>query len=161
MATKLKLTPNVSYVLGIYEANKKLMQPIGIITKDNGFVERFVKIAMDDLGIDPTKIMVREDGVHFYNSKIKKLFDKALERRAKIFKYSNDYSGSYLAGLFDCAGGMDRKGMYIKGMDPHDGLLMENLGVHTHQQGSKSYIQNEKVFVALVGRHSQSKFRPV
>ncbi len=161
MATKLKLTPNISYVLGIYDANRKELQPIGIRTKDSSFVERFIKIAIEELGIAPNKIMVDEEGVHFYNSKLKKLFDKALERRAKIFKYPNDYSSSYLAGLFDCVGGMDRKGIYIRNMDSHDGLLLENLGVHTHQQGSKSYIQNEKIFVGLIAKHSQNKFKPL
>ena len=154
MARKLKLTPLTSYALGVYSANKGNDGPIGVATMDNRIIEKFIKIAIEELGVEPNKILVKEHEVHFYNSMIRKLFDRALERRTKTFRYANDYSGSYVAGLFDCLGGIDRKGMYIRNLDAHDGLLLENLGIHTKQQGSKSYVMDERTLVSLIKKHS-------
>ncbi|HUC38966.1 MAG TPA: hypothetical protein VL944_02450 [Candidatus Acidoferrum sp.] len=154
MSSKLKLSPRVSYLLGIYSANRKEMPYIGIRTKNSHMTEKFIKTAIEELGILPNKILLDEEGAHFYNSKLKKLFEKALERRMKTFKYLNDYSGNYVAGLFDCNGGMDKKGMYLRNIDVHDGLLLENLGMHTKVQGSKSYIMNEKAFVSFIKEYS-------
>ncbi len=156
MTKKLALNPRISYILGIYSANRKSIQPIGLQTSNNEMLERFIKTSMEELGVEPNKILVEENGAHFYNSKIKKLFDRALERRTKTFKYLNDYSGNYIAGLFDCNGGFDRKGMFIKDLDAHDALLMENLGIHLKQQGSKSYIMNENSLVELIKKHSST-----
>ncbi len=154
MTRKLALNPKVSYLLGIYSANRKTMQPIGLQTKNSELLERFIKTAMDELGVEPNKILIEEGSASFYNSKIKKLFDRALERRTKTFKYLNAYSGSYIAGLFDCAGGFDRKGMFIRNLDAHDALLLENLEIHIKQQGAKSYVMNENSLVKLIKPYS-------
>ncbi len=154
MTRKLSLTPDISYMLGIYSANRKDSQPIRIDSRSKDVVEKFIKIAIGDLAVEPQKIMTGEHWACFYNSKIKKLFGRALERRIKTFKYFNEYSGSYVAGLFDCSGGMDRKGIFIRNLDAHDGLLLENIGIHTRAQGSKSYIIDEKRLVSLISGYS-------
>jgi hypothetical protein len=154
MSSKLKLSPKVSYMLGIYSMNKMAGQPISVSTRNGGVIEKFVKIAIGELGVEANKIMLNESGAAFYNSRLRKLFDRALERRRNTFKYLNDYSGNYVAGLFDCNGGMDRKGLFIRKIDVHDGLVLEDLGVHTRVQGSKSYIMNENALVALIKEHS-------
>lgn len=155
MAAKLKLSPSVSYILGVYGAGARKL-PIGLHTDNSDMLERFIRISINDLGIEANKILLEDNGASFYNSKLKKLFDKALERRTKTFKYLNDYSGSYLAGLFDCNGGFDRKGMFIRNLDALDALLMENLGIHLKHQGSKAYVMNENAFVGLIRKHSST-----
>lgn len=155
MATKLKLTPPVSYMLGIYSVSRAGMDPIGVRSRNAAVIEKFAKTAMKEFGIEPNKLIVNEGGISFYNSKLKKLFEKALERRTKTFKYDNDYSGNYVAGLFDAAGGGDARGLYIIGIDAHDALLLDGLGIHTMQRGKKHYIMNEKVFMGLVKKHSE------
>lgn len=154
MTRRLSLNPSISYLLGIYSANRKVMRNIGIKTRNPDIIVRFAKIAIEELGIDPTSMRYGDGIVFFYNARIKRLFDKALERRMNTFKYINDYSGSYFAGIFDCSGGFDKKGMYIRNLDNSDFLALENLGVHTKQQGSKSYIMNEKKLVELIKKHS-------
>jgi hypothetical protein len=154
MSTKLKLSPEVSYILGIYTSMRKVMEPLGVKTTNTNVIERFIKISIDNLGIEPRKILIGDDGVSFYNSKIKKLFEKALERRLITFKYRNAYSGNYLSGLFDVSGGRDRKGLYIRNIDSKDALLLENLGVHTMVQGSKSYVIDESLFMTLIKGYS-------
>ena len=81
--------------------------------------------------------MIEEGKAIFYNSKIRKLFDGALERRVKIFKYRNDYSSNYLAAIFDCNGGVDRKGLYMRNLENADEMIMENIGFHATKAGSK------------------------
>ncbi|MCL4378960.1 MAG: hypothetical protein M1160_04435 [Candidatus Marsarchaeota archaeon] len=155
MAAKLKLSPDVSYMLGVYSAGQR-RQPIELTTNDSDMLERFIRIAVNELGVGANKIILKDGGAAFYNSRLKRLFDKALERRTKTFKYVNDYSGSYLAGLFDCIGGFDRKGMFIRNLEAHDALLMENLGMHLKHQGSKAYIMNENAFAGLISKHSST-----
>ncbi len=155
MAAKLKLSPDISYMLGIYSASDRKL-PMRLHTANSEMLERFIRIAVTDLGVGANKIMLDDEGASFYNSRLKRLFDRALERRTKTFKYLNDYSGSYLAGLFDCIGGFDRKGMFIRNLEAHDALLMENLGVHLKHQGSKAYIMNENAFAGLISKHSST-----
>ncbi len=154
MSAKLKLTPSVSYILGVYHASAIQTQPIKLHASNSEMLERFIKIAISELGVEPSKILLDGKNAAFYNSKIKKLFDKALERRLVTFKYRNAYSGSYISGLFDASGGRDRKGLYIKNLDNKDALLLENLGIHTMVQGSKSYIIDESLFLSLVKGYS-------
>lgn len=155
MSSKLKLSPSVSYVLGVYSTSDRKL-PMHLHTENSEMLERFIKIAVTDLGVKANKIILKENEASFYNSRLKRLFDRALERRTKAFKYLNDYSGSYLAGLFDCNGGFDRKGMFVRDLEAHDALLMENLGIHLKHQGSKAYVMNENAFVELIRKHSST-----
>ena len=59
MARKLKLTPLTSYALGVYSANKGNDGPIGVATMDNRIIEKFIKIAIEELGVEPNKILVK------------------------------------------------------------------------------------------------------
>ncbi len=154
MTRKLSLNPDVSYMLGVYSASKDEIGDIGVRTGKADIVVRFAKIAIENLGIEANSIKLKDNVVYFHNQKIKRMFDNALERRTKTFKYINDYSGSYIAGIFDCNGGFDKKGMYIRNLDNNDFLVLENLGIHLKHQGSKSYIMNEKKLVELIKRHS-------
>jgi hypothetical protein len=159
MARKLKLNPKVSYVLGLYSYNKG--KAIGIVTTNNEIISIFVKTAMDEFKIESNKILVEEGDenetkVYFYNSKIKKLMDNALERRDRLFKYRNAYSASYFAGIFDVVGGRDPKGLYLKDLDKRDAQLLEFLNFHTEARGSKTYIMNENTFASFIREFSQT-----
>lgn len=156
MSKKLKMSPGVSYVLGA--CSQTMDGPILIKTPYYRVVEKFVKLSMDEFGIAPNKILISEDhGISeakFYNSKLKKLMVDALERRVRLFKYRNDYSAEYVSGMFDVYGGVNAKGPYICGMGNHDMLILENIGIHTMQQGPKSYVLNPSAFVSLIAGHS-------
>jgi hypothetical protein len=153
MSKRLKLTPRISYLLGIYACNKG-GQALQVITGINGIAEKFAKLSVEDLEIPPNNMlsekMDRKERVFFYNSKIRKLFDRALERKEHLFKYKNPYSANYFAALFDCNGGRDRKSLYIRAMDPVDYRLLENLGIHCTQDGGKTRIASAKTFAEFV-----------
>lgn len=150
MSKQLKLNPRVAYILGLYAYNKGSKATIGVVTKSDEIVQTFVKTALDDFKILPNKILIEaeEDEIqaYFYNSKLKKLFDKALERRERLFKYKNDYSAGYFSGIFAIKGGADSYGLYIRDLDKGDAMLLEKIGFHTETRGSKTYIKNAKTF---------------
>ena len=131
---------------------------LGIVTKSQKAVERFVSTAVSEFGVAPNKILIEqaddEIKVHFYNSRLKTLMEQALERKGTIFKYRNAYAANYIAGIFDTKGGRDAKSLYIRGLKDSDEMLFEQLGFHTEVRGSKTYIANENAFASFIKEFS-------
>jgi len=157
LSTRLKINPRIAYFLGLFEYNYSynLNEPIiGIMSRKKEIVEEFISIAINELEIEPNKIIVEHakefDKIYFYNSKLKKLIKRVLERKMHIFKYKNEYSANYLKGIYDAAGGIDKKGVYLLNLKNDDMLVMENLGFHTMQNGSKSYLINKNTFLEFI-----------
>ncbi len=144
-------------MLGLYSSS--MGSPISLTTDSEVLIERFTKIAIG-LGVEPDNIRIEKtpqgDGLRafFYNSKLEKLFRSTLERRDKVFAYKNAYALSFIAGVFDCSGGFDRFGFFIKKPDPANILIMENLGFRVRESGGKAYIKNANLFVTLIGGYS-------
>jgi hypothetical protein len=153
MTRKLGISPDVSYMLGIYNCNISRSPSICITTSSNEMIERFVRIAVS-LGTKPSAINIEKEGYVIIasanNSKLKKLFDNALEKRDKIFKYKNGYSASYFAAMFDCNGAADSRGVFIKGMKAYDSILLERIGFHTTTRLGKCYIRNALDFMMFI-----------
>ncbi len=156
MSKKLQLTPDISYVLGLYACGSRT--DIGVETNSIDLLARFARIAIEELDADPKKLLVEEHSkrtkAFFFNSKLKKLFDKALDRRENLFKYKNDYSANYFAGIYDCKGGKDAKGLYLKDLDTRDDIMLEKLGFRTKVAGSKKYLISEKAFIDFIKKFS-------
>jgi hypothetical protein len=157
MAKKLSLNPDVSYMLGIYNCNSR-RDSVCISTSNNEMVERFVKIAVLNLGMKPEYISVVKDGdiieAKINSPKLKKLLEKALESRDRAFKYKNEYSASYFAGVFDYNGAIDRRGIFLRRGSAYDAVLLERLGFHTATSAGKIYIKNDKDFVMFIAPFS-------
>lgn len=157
MAKKLSLSPDVSYMLGIYNCNSS-RGSVYISTESDKIVERFVKIAVLKLEIKPDYISVTKDDLRMEatirSPKLKKLLEKALENRDRTFKYKNEYSASYFAGMFDCRGAVDRKGIYLKNISAYDAVLLERIGFHTNTSASRTYIKNDMEFIMFVAPFS-------
>ena len=158
MTKRLEINPDVSYLLAIHKCNKGKESSISVSTENDEILERFVRIAIYGLGIESNKILIEKQGektiATIYNSKLRKLLDSALERREKIFKYKNDYSANYFAGLFDCNGGVGRNSLYIKGIDKLDGILLERIGFHTTTNKENCYIKNSNQFIMFIEPYS-------
>lgn len=156
MSKKLKLNPAVSYMLGLYNYNKSAA--IGLTTDNAEVLQKFVKLVMEQFEILPNKIIIEQEDelmqAYFYNSKLKKLLDAALERKGKIFKYKNDYSANYFAGIFDVIGGKDKMGLYLRGLQTSDYILLENIGIHTSADGNKYHITSGNTFVSFIKKFS-------
>ncbi|MGC8649135.1 MAG: hypothetical protein ACP5UN_02870 [Candidatus Micrarchaeia archaeon] len=157
MSIKLKLNPKIAYFLGLFEYSysASLDEPIiGIMSNKKEIITEFTTIAVNELDIEPNKIMFEHkkdfEKAYFYNSKLKKLMKRELERKLHIFKYKNEYSLNYLRGIYDAAGGIDKNGIYIINLKIDDALVMENLGIHTLQKESKHYIINKNTFMRFI-----------
>lgn len=143
-------------MLGIFQCNPD--NEVGVVTESHELVQKFAKLLIEEFGVEPNKILIQELGertsVMTYNSRIKKLFNAALERKLKTYKWKNEYSANYVAGLFDCIGGVDKQGVYLKNLSQSDGMLLENLQFHTFQKGLKSYFVNANTFIAFIKDYS-------
>jgi hypothetical protein len=157
MTKKLLISPDTSYVLGIYRCNNSYRN-LYLETSSKELVERFVKILVMNLETrtDAIRIIEEEDfmKVEVQNSKLKKLLDNALDERDRIFKYKNEYSASYFAGIFDCNGAADKKGVFVRGINSYDKILLERIGFHTGSSAGKCYIRKNMDFMMFIAPFS-------
>ena len=157
MARKMPLSPDTSYMLGLYRCGPGSSRSICLQTDSNMLVERFVRIAVMELGTKTYSIAVKKTGkgtrAEISNSKLKKLMDKALSERDRLFRYRNEYSGSYFGAIFDCSGGTDGKRVYLDA-DPMDAIILERLGFHTGRSRGRCYIRNSVEFIEFISPFS-------
>ncbi len=150
---KEKLTPNVCYMAGLYsKAAKKEKNYVSVNTSILELQQRFVEIAVNELGIMPNKIILgreSEKSAGFYHSRVAKRLLDIVNRETYVFKTVNELSRSYVAGMFDMAGHY-RGTIEIGHVNAKDAFMLENLGVHT--RGDK--IVNISKFVALIKERS-------
>lgn len=134
---ELKLTPGICYLAGLYGKSKaRARNAVGIDTTVKEIEQRFVEIALKELGIEPSRIIIEEKGhyrhVFFYHSRVAKYLERTVRRESIIFKRKNEPSSNYVAGLFDAAGHISHGEVSINGLTRSDELMLENLGVHTN-----------------------------
>ncbi|MGI0141918.1 MAG: hypothetical protein ACREBF_04715 [Candidatus Micrarchaeales archaeon] len=149
-----RLTPELCYIAGIVSKSRQSEKSmVGINTTIDNVIENFVEISLK-LGVDTKKIMIEDvEGVkhvYFYHSKLAKQIREIVEKETRIFKYKNEFSSSYIAGMFDASGKIRNGKLLISGLDKSDQLVLQNLGVHT--MGER--ISNITQFVSLVKGHS-------
>lgn len=152
---KLKLTANVCYLAGLYGKNRsEKRNAVGIDTSMKEIEQRFVEIALKDLGIGPEKILIEDREHHrrvsFFHSQVAKQLGRIVERESIIFKRKNDLAAGYVAGLFDAAGHVSAQGVTINGLTAGDQLMLDNLGVHTNN----GRVMNIRALLALIGGRS-------
>ena len=147
------MNPDICYMLGVHASNSRAQSAVVMAVGSDALVERFVKIAVQQLGIEPSKILIRDLGTRksafFYNSKLRKHLDSTLERNEHIFKYRNEYSASYFAALFDCNGYAGKNGVSLR-LSARDSLILERLGFHTLTKKGRCYIANAQEFMLFV-----------
>ncbi|MDE1860920.1 MAG: hypothetical protein KGH72_04365 [Candidatus Micrarchaeota archaeon] len=131
-----KLKPKVCYVAGLCSKNtEQERNAVGVRTSVKEIEQRFIEIALTEFGIEPSKILVRDEINHvhvfFYHSRVAKQLKKLVSRETIIFKRRNEFAASYVAGMFDAAGHESNGALSINGVNASDQLMLQNLGVHT------------------------------
>jgi len=145
---KIKLTPELSYIIGLW-IHYKVEKGIGI-RSDEATLMNFATACLD-LGIAvPGKLLYGENEVFFYNSAIRKFFDKVESERIERFKYGNDYASAYLAGLFDSLGSVERGRVCMKNLDIFDKNLLDNLRMFPKNAGRFTIIGKDKAFLKFI-----------
>lgn len=157
MSRKLSISPDVSYMLGIYQCGGSNAN-LHLYTQNKEMVERFVKIAVMSLETRTGAISITQEDdftkAEIKNSKLQKLLDDALERRDQIFKYKNEYSASYFAAMFDLNGEVDKRGVFVRGLRSYDKILLERLGFHTTTNAGRCYVRKSIDFVQFIEPYS-------
>lgn len=132
---KIKLTPDICYIAGL-NAPFKEKNAVGIETNTKELEERFAELAIKLFEVDPTRILVAENGgkhsIYFYNSRIAKRLAEIRSKADKLFRSQNDLSRNYLAGMFDSMGRISCSGgVFMNGLQPVDEVFLANMGIHT------------------------------
>ncbi len=140
----------------VSRSSKREKNSVGIETSINEIEQRFIEIAIKELGIEPTKVIIDEaEGyrhVYFYHSRIAKQLTEIYSREVHVFKKRDTLSASYVAGMFDSAGRVSRNSgeVSMTPITPDDSFMLENLGIHT----KGNTILNVGNLISLIGEES-------
>ncbi len=151
---KTKLKPKICYLAGLLSKSGEVKNAIGITTSIEEIEHRFLDICLKELKIEPNKIIIEDNQrsrhIFFYNSRLRKELDKIIERETIIFKYRNEYSANYIAGMYDIAGHIQNGSLVINKLSPKDQMMFENLGLRT----DSNKIRNISSIVTLISGFS-------
>lgn len=147
---KFKLEPYLCYLAGLQSRSHAERNAIGIFTKSEALEQKFIDLALKKLKIEPNHLIIEDkDGAHhvfFYHSKLGGQLRKVSESCNILFKLPTEQSRNYAAGIFDAAGHVSGRGLYIKGMTVQESVMLQQLGVQTSGQRIRSITR----FLALV-----------
>ncbi len=120
-------------------------------------MEKFIEIAVNELKIKPDKITIQKNDefiAYTYNSKITTYFKQMLQKRELIFKYINDYSSNYFAGLFDNKGDIINNHIYFKNIDLNDQMILEKFNIHLKNNNNVYQVLSRNSFIIFMKRNS-------
>jgi hypothetical protein len=144
---KPKLSPELSYVIGLW-GMRRTKEGIGVRGEDviPVFVNEVIGLKLTEAG----KLLYSEKSVYFYHSKWRKFFQEVWRDRMERFKYLNEYSANFLAGVFDACGQIDEKGVvHIEGFG-EDEMVLSRLGFKPKKKGKKIVIGNPRAFLKFI-----------
>lgn len=151
---KLKLTPELSYLIGIW-SKQKCKQGFGI-NGENELQQIFAQSCLEQKLTTSDKLLYDDKRVYFYQGKYKKFFQVVVKEKLERYKYLNDYSASYLAGIFDAVGEISKEGIiYLNKFNKLDDLLFFRLGFPTKKTGDKTLITRPKAFLSFIKNYTK------
>lgn len=146
---KIKLTPELSYVIGLWR-KARCSEGIGVRGGRN-ILEIFTKEALDKQLTTPEKLLSTEDKVFFYHTAYRKFFQEIEKEQLERFKYLNEYAASYLAGMFDAAGEIDERGVVsLRGSSKQDEMMLLRLGFVSKRRGDRLVIERPILFLTFI-----------
>lgn len=151
---KIKLTPELSYLIGLWRKCRSF-EGLGVHARKD-VLEIFSKIVID-LKLSPTTTLLSDENrVYFYHSAYRKFFQDIEKEQLDRFKYLNDYSASYLAGLFDAIGNIDDRGVVsLARINKEDELMLLRLGFHSRRKEGVLVIERPMLFLAFIRNYSK------
>lgn len=151
---KIKLTPTLCYLAGIQSRFNEESGAVGIKTNIDAIEQHFISICLKELGIEPNRILINEDGgirhIFFYHSKLKRQLKQIMDNQNKLFRLPTNETRSYIAGIFDGSGYTKDGYLFIHKISRSDELLLESLTVHI--KGTK--ILSIKTFLSIIKGYS-------
>ena len=146
---KIKLTPELSYVIGLWRKSRT-QEGLGV-QGEKAILEVFSQEALNQKLTTPDKMLTEEDKVYFYHTSYRKFFQQIEKEQLDRFRYLNEYAANYLAGLFDSAGYIDDKGIVsLYNLNRQDEVMLLRLGFNTRKRGSIHVIERPVVFLTFI-----------
>lgn len=146
---KIKLTPELSYLIGLW---RKRMSFEGLGVKGSPRLIQVFSKEVIDLGMTtPDKLVSEEKRIYFYHTAYRRFFGDIEKEQLERFKYMNEYAANYLAGLFDAVGDISEDGVvsFIK-LGKQDELLLLRLGFHLRKRGDRLIVEKPVIFLAFI-----------
>jgi hypothetical protein len=149
---KIKLTPELSYVIGLWR-KARCPEGLGVIGRKD-LLEIFTVEALEKELTTSDKLLTEENKVYFYHSAYRKFFQQIEKEQLERFKYLNEYAANYLAGLFDAVGEVDERGLVsLSSMGRQDAMMLLRLGFGTRKRGDRLVMERPVVFLAFIKDH--------
>ena len=156
---KIKLTPELSYIIGLWRG-RKAKEGLGVFGSDDVIQVFSMEVIKQGL-TPPNKLQMRDERAFFYHSKLRLFFQEIAKERLERYKYENKFSASYLAGRFDSTGGYnnDNKSIYLAQSDKVDEMVILRLGFKAKLVGKKIIIIDKEKFLDYIKHFRKIKLR--
>ncbi len=155
---KYNLTPELAYVIGLWKS-RRTSEGIGIHGSSEIcelFLRECLRLKIAEPNkvrfIQPEKEARLEGKVYFYHTALRAFFDDIVENELERFKYVNDYSASFVAGMFDGVGGMSHDGRfpYFEFGTREDEALILRLGFRVKREKKRIIALEKEKFLAFL-----------
>jgi hypothetical protein len=149
MRMKIKLTPELSYIIGLWRKSR-CNEGLGV-RGERAVIEVFAKEALDRGLTTSDKMLSDEIKVYFYHTAYRKFFQEVEKEELERFKYLNEYAANYLAGMFDSSGSIDERGVVtMSGATKQDEMMLLRLGFVTKRRSERLIIERPLIFLAFI-----------
>jgi hypothetical protein len=146
---KIKLTPELSYIIGLWR-KARCQEGLGV-QGNKDVLEVFAQEALEKNLTTSDKMLSGEEKVYFYHTAYRKFFQEVEKEELERFKYLNEYASNYLAGMFDAAGHIDERGVVSLGQaTKQDEMMLLRLGFQTKRRASHLIIERPIVFLTFI-----------
>jgi hypothetical protein len=162
---KIKLTPQLSYIIGLWKETRT-KEGIGVQGNEE-HLSLFAKEVLESGLTEPQKLLTSRDepkegeeeqetsqergSVYFYHTSYRKFFQKVVDDELERFKYKNEYSANFLAGLFDAVGTITDDGrVYLSRCTQKDEMVLYRIGFNPARKGRFTYFTRPLKFLAYI-----------
>jgi len=146
---KIKLTPELSYIIGLWRKSRCL-DGLGV-RGSKTLLEVFSKEVLEKGLTTSDKLLATEEKVYFYHTAYRKFFQEIEAEQLERFKYLNEYAANYLAGMFDAIGAIDDRGVISFGsVNKQDEMMLLRLGFQTRRRSDRIVVERPVVFLTFI-----------
>lgn len=146
---KIKLTPELSYLIGLW-CKSRAFDGLGV-RGEQKILEVFSKEALTLQLTTPDKLLTNDRQVYFYHTAYRRFFAEIEKEQLDRFRYLNEYSANYLAGIFDAVGDISTDGIVTIGrLGSEDELLLLRLGFNTKRRKERVMIERPVLFLTFI-----------
>ncbi|MBU0532845.1 hypothetical protein KKB44_05120 [Candidatus Micrarchaeota archaeon] len=146
---KIKLTPELSYMIGLWRKIRS-SEGLGVIGNKD-LLEIFSLESLKNELSSSDKFVSEEEKIYFYHTAYRKFFQQIEKEQLQRFKYLNEYAANYLAGLFDAVGYVDEKGIVsLEKTNRQDEMMLLRLGFGTRKRGDRLILERPLIFLAFI-----------